>query len=320
MSELDAPAHLAERILRDRAELEGERRTVTVLFVDAVGSTGIGERLDEEEVYALMQGAIALMREAVHRYEGMVTQFLGDGIMSLFGAPIAHEDAVRRAVAAALAIQRSLADYVAAAKRRYGLEVAFRAGLNTGPVVVGRIGNDLHMDYTAIGDTTNLAKRMEENAEPGSVYASERTYQATRDFFEFEDVGAIAVKGKAEPVRAYKALRELPVRTRFEAAAAHALTPLVGRDEELAVLRGHLERAGGGEGQVVLISGEAGIGKSRLLLEFQRALAPDGVRWLTGRCVSFGRNIPYLPITDLLKQAFGIAEGDGQARIIARVD
>ena len=156
------PDHLAERILRERSTLEGERRTVTVLFADASGFTPISERLDAEEVYALMQGCLGRMMEAVHRYEGTVTQFLGDGIMALFGAPIAHEDSPRRAVAAALEIQSSLEDYAAGVKRRHPIECRFRVGLNTGPVVVGRISDDLDMEYTAIGDTVNLAARMQQ--------------------------------------------------------------------------------------------------------------------------------------------------------------
>ncbi|MCH8995270.1 MAG: zinc-ribbon domain-containing protein [Chloroflexi bacterium] len=178
------PPHLAEKILRDRATVEGERRTVTVLFADAQGFTPISERFDEEEVYGLMQGCLGRMMDAVHRYEGTVTQFTGDGVIALFGAPIAHEDAARRAVAAALEMQRSLDEYAADVKQRHTIECRFRVGLNTGPVVVGKISDDLDMDYTAIGDTVNLASRMEELAEPGSVYMSELTYRAVRDYFE----------------------------------------------------------------------------------------------------------------------------------------
>jgi len=314
------PPHLAEKILRDRATLEGERRTVTVLFADAVGFTPISEHLDEEQVYDLMQGCLGRMMEAVHRYEGTITQFTGDGVMALFGAPIAHEDSARRAVAAALEMQKSLDDYGAEVKKRHRIECRFRVGLNTGPVVVGKISDNLDMDYTALGDTVNLAARMEELAEPGTVHLSENTYRAVQDYFECEPLGALTVKGKAEAVVAYKALRERPVRSRFEAAAERGLTPLVGRDQELAVLRGYLEQAKRGQGQVVFVSGEAGIGKSRLLLEFRRSMLDQAVTWLEGHCISYGKNIPYLSIIDILKRNFGVQEGDNDAAIIRKVD
>lgn len=314
------PRHLAEKILRDRARLEGERRTVTVLFADAIGFTPISERLDEEEVYDLMQGCLGRMMDAVHRYEGTITQFRGDGVMALFGAPIAHEDAARRAVAAALEMQKSLDEYVAEVRQRHLIECRFRVGLNTGPVVVGKISDDLDMDYTALGDTVNLAARMEEMADPGTVYLSEQTYRAVQDYFECEPLGALTVKGKAESVLAYKAVRETAVRTRLEAAAERGLTPFVGRDQELAVLRGYLEQAKRGQGQVVFVSGEAGIGKSRLLLEFRRSILDEGVTWLEGHCISYGKNIPYLPSIDILKRNFDLQEGDNDAAIIRRVD
>ncbi|MCH8345893.1 MAG: AAA family ATPase [Chloroflexi bacterium] len=314
------PRHLAEKILRDRATLEGERRTVTALFADAIGFTPISERLDEEEVYDLMQGCLGRMMDAVHRYEGTVTQFRGDGVMALFGAPIAHEDAARRAVAAALEMQKSLDEYATEVKQRHPIECRFRVGLNTGPVVVGKISDNLDMDYTALGDTVNLASRMEELAEPGTVYLSEDTYRAVQDYFECESLGALTVKGKAEPVVAYRVVRETAVRTRFEAAAERGLTPFVGRDQEQTVLRGYLEQAKRGQGQVVFVSGEAGIGKSRLLLEFRRSTLDEGVTWLEGHCSSYGKNIPYLPVIDILKREFDVQEGDDDAAIIGKVD
>jgi class 3 adenylate cyclase/predicted ATPase len=314
------PPYLAEKILSGRTALEGERRTVTALFADAVGFTPLSERLDEEEVYDLMQGCLGRMMDAVHRYEGTVTQFRGDGVMALFGAPIAHEDAARRAVAAALEMQKSLDEYAADVKQQHSVGCRFRVGLNTGPVVVGKISDDLDMDYTALGDTVNLAARMEELADPGAVYLSENTYRAVRDYFECEPLGALTVKGKAEPVVAYRALQETAVHTRFEAAAERGLTPFVGRNQELTVLRGYLEQARRGQGQVVFISGEAGIGKSRLLLEFRRSIQDEGVTWLEGHCISYGKNIPYLPVIDILKRGFGVQEGDNDDVIIAKVD
>jgi class 3 adenylate cyclase/tetratricopeptide (TPR) repeat protein len=313
------PAHLAEKILRDRPALEGERRTVTVLFADAMGFTPISEQLDHEAVYSLMQGSVARMMDAVHRYEGTVTHFLGDGVMALFGAPIAHEDSARRAVAAALDMQSSLDEYSAEVRQRHMIECRFRVGLNTGPVIVGKIGDDLDMDYTAIGDTINIASRLEAAAEPGSVYLSEATRRAAEDYFEFGSLGELTLKGKGQPVSAFKALREKSVRTRFEAATERGLTPLIGRGRELAMLHDYFEQAKTCRGQVVFVSGEAGIGKSRLLLEFRRSIG-DEVPWLEGRCISYGRNIPYLPISDLIKARYGVEEGDDEAHIIERVD
>jgi class 3 adenylate cyclase/tetratricopeptide (TPR) repeat protein len=311
------PAPLAEKMRRQRPS-EGERRTVTVLFVDAVGSTPLAEKLGEEEMYSLMREALSRMTEAVHRYEGHVATFTGDGMMALFGAPIAHEDSARRAVAAALRMQRSLDEYAREVNQRHGVDCRFRVGLNTGPVVVGTVSDDLRMDFTAIGDTVNLAARMEQVADPGSVLVSEPTHRVVAGFFECDALGDLAVKGKVGPVRAYRVLREKPVRTRFEAAAERGLSPLVGRGHELALLQGQLDRARQGAGQVVFVSGEAGIGKSRLILELRRRVAD--VRWLEGHCVSYGGNSPYLPVVDLLKGAFGIEEGDDDAGIIRRVD
>jgi class 3 adenylate cyclase/tetratricopeptide (TPR) repeat protein len=313
------PPHLVEKILRDRPSLEGERRTVTVLFADAVGFTPLSERLDEEALYSLIQGCVARMMDAVHRYEGTVAHFLGDGIMALFGAPIAHEDPARRAVAAGLELQRTLGEYAGEVNTLHEIDLRFRVGLNTGPVIVGSIGDNLDMDYTAIGDTINTASRLETLAEPGSVFMSESTCRAARDYFECESIGDLSVKGKGEPVTAYKALREKSIRTRIQAATERGLTPLIGRESELAMLRDYFEQVRAGQGQVVFLAGEAGIGKSRLLLEFRRSL-PEDAAWIEGHCISYGRNIPYLPIIDLLKARYGVEEGDDEARIIERVN
>ena len=240
--------------------------------------------------------------------------------MALFGAPIAHEDSARRAVAAALEMQRSPGEYAREMKERSPIECRFRVGLNTGPVVVGSISNNLDMDFTAIGDTVNLASRMESSAEPGAVYLSENTFRAVRDYFEYESLGALQVKGKPEPVVAYKALRETSVRTRFQAATVRGLTPFIGRDQELIALRDCLERSSHGQGQVAFVVGEAGIGKSRFLLEFRRATQNSVPTWLEGHCSSLGKRIPYLPIIDILKANFGVEEGDNDAAMIRKVD
>jgi class 3 adenylate cyclase/tetratricopeptide (TPR) repeat protein len=311
------PVDLAEKIRRQRPS-EGERRTVTVLFVDAVGSTPLAEKLGEEEMYSLMREALSRMSEAVHAYEGHVATFTGDGMMALFGAPIAHEDSARRAIAAALRMQSALEEYGHGVEQHHGVPCRFRVGLNTGPVVVGTVTDDLRMDFTAIGDTVNLAARMEQMADPGGVLVSDDTHRAAADFFEWDAVGELAVKGKVGPVPAYRVLREKAVRTRFEAAAERGLSPLVGRARELALLESQVALVRDGAGQVVFVSGEAGIGKSRLVLELRRRLAD--VRWLEGHCASYAQNSPYLPFVDVLKGAFAIAESDDDARVITRVD
>jgi class 3 adenylate cyclase/tetratricopeptide (TPR) repeat protein len=314
------PNHLAEKILRERSSLEGERRTVTVLYADAVGFTPISEKLDAEIAYKLIKGGVAHMMDAVHQYEGTITQFRGDGVMALFGAPIAHEDSARRAVAAALEMQESLASYGQQIEDEHQVELRFRVGLHTGRVVVGKVHDNLEMDYTAHGDTANFAARMEAAAQPGTVYTSESTFQAVKDYFEFESLGEIGVKGREGPVPVYKALLQKPMRTRLEVAREHGLTPYVGRNHELNTLRNFLSRVQKDQGQVVFISGEAGIGKSRLLLEFRLSLESDEATWLEGHCISFGKNIPYLPIIDLLKNSFQIEETHTEDQIIQKIE
>jgi len=314
------PPHLAAKILRDRATLEGERRTVTVLFIDAVGSVATGERIDQEELHRITREATQRMISAVHHFEGTATQFRGDGIMAIFGAPIAHEDTARRAIAAAIAMRDSLAAYDRELRADGSSGFTYRIGLHTGPVIVGSIGDDLSMDYTAVGDTVNLAARMEQWAAPGKIYVTDQTRRLAAGYFEFADLGALEVKGKREAVRAFEVERELASRTRLDVAVDRGLSPYVGRVHELSVLQGHFDRASEGHGQVVFISGEAGMGKSRLMLEFRRALEGEEFTWLTGQCISYGRNIPYLPIADLLKRNFGIEETDGDEAIVARID
>jgi len=315
------PKHLADKILKSRSALEGERRQVTVLFADVAGFTSLAEKLDPEEVHVIVDRCFELITAEVHRFEGTINQYTGDGVMALFGAPIAHEDGPRRAVHAALGIQRALRDYGQELQAERGFTVQMRIGLNTGPVVVGRIGDDLRMDYTAVGDTTNLAARLQQGARPGSVVVSEATHRAASGFFETLDLGELAVKGRA-PVRAFEVLRPRGRRSRLEVAAEHGLTPLVGRERELATLVELFREMKAGRGQVALLSGEAGIGKSRLLLELRRALAEAGesATWLEGQCVSFGQTIPFLPVVDQLRRNLGIEELDGEPEIIAKVE
>ena len=280
------PKYLAERILTSKSTLEGERKQVTVLFVDVSGFTSLSSRLDPEDVHRVMQRAFELMLGEVHRFEGTVNQFLGDGIMALFGAPIAHEDHAQRAVHAALGIQRALEGYRAELQQQRSIEFQARLGLNTGLVVVGSIGNDLRMDYTAVGDTTNVAARMQQAADPGRIFVSEATHRLVSGYFHTRPISALTLKGKAEPVRAWEVITARVDRTRIDVSEERGLTAYVGRGNELGVLRECFERARNGQGQVVFVVGEPGIGKSRLLYEFRRRLR-DETTWLEGRCISF---------------------------------
>jgi class 3 adenylate cyclase len=311
------PKHLADKILRARSALEGERRQVTVLFADMAGFTSLAEQRDPEDVHAIINRCFELITAEVHRFEGTINQYTGDGVMALFGAPIAHEDSPRRAVHAALAIQAALRDEA----RARGLPLHMRIGLNTGPVVVGRIGDDLRMDYTAVGDTTNLAARMQQTARPGSVVITEATHHFIEGFFETLDLGQVDIKGRS-PVKALEVLRPRGRRSRLEVAAERGLTPLVGRERELAALVERFADVKAGRGQVVSLVGEAGIGKSRLVHELRQRLHEQGdaVTWLEGQCVSFGQSIPFLPLVDQLRRNFGIDELDGEPEIIAKVE
>jgi class 3 adenylate cyclase/tetratricopeptide (TPR) repeat protein len=315
------PKHLAEKILTARSALEGERRQVTVLFADLAGFTTMAEKLDPEEVHQIMDHCFERITAEVHRFEGTINQYTGDGVMALFGAPIAHEDGPRRAVHAALGIQRALREYGEELQAERGLLLHMRIGINTGPVVVGKIGDDLRMDYTAVGDTTNLAARLQQMAQPGKVVISAATHQHVAGFFETRDLGELPVKGRT-PVHAFEVLQPRRSRSRFDVTVERGLTPLVGRERELATLRERFREVKAGQGQVVGIAGEAGIGKSRLVLEFRRALAQasEAVTWLEGHCISFGQASPFLPLIEQLRENFQIDELDGEPEIIAKVE
>jgi class 3 adenylate cyclase/tetratricopeptide (TPR) repeat protein len=313
------PKHLAEKILTSRSALEGERKQVTVLFVDVSGFTSLSERLDPEDVHSLMSRAFELMLDEVHRYEGTVNQFLGDGIMALFGAPIAHEDHHQRAVHAALGIRKALESYQQELRGRRGISFQVRQGLNTGLVVVGSIGNDLRMDYTAVGDTTNVAARLQAAADPGRIVMSDAIHRLVGGYFYVRPLGDFILKGKAEPVRAWEVLSARVARTRLEVEAERGLTPFVGRDRELRLLLECFEQAKASHGQVVFIAGEPGIGKSRLLLEFRRHLG-DEATWLEGRAMSFGRSIAFHPLIDMLRRNFRIEEGDAEGTMVTKIE
>src|SRR5262245_30500024 len=313
------PKHLAEKILTSKGALEGERKIVTVMFSDVSGFTAMSEKLDPEDVHAIMDRAFEVILGAVHRYEGTVNQFLGDGVMALFGAPIAHEDHAQRALSAALAVQNEIKPLAEGLKRTHGIEFRMRMGINTGPVVVGAIGHDLRMDYTAVGDTTNLASRLLAIAHPVQIVAGRSTQHLRDRYFVFEDLGEFQVKGKTEPVRAYAVSSEISARTRLESSKDRALAPLVGRDHELQSLAGIYCRAADGQGAIALLVGDPGVGKSRLLYEFLQRLEEKGILELEATCASYGRSMAYRPIVDLLRRYLGLFEGIAGEEIRSRV-
>jgi class 3 adenylate cyclase/tetratricopeptide (TPR) repeat protein len=313
------PPHLAAQVLQSRSALEGERKQVTVLFCDLVGSTAIAERLGPETMHLLLNRFFELALSEVHRYEGTINQFLGDGFMALFGAPIAHEDHARRAALAALGLQKLIHEHRAELGEREGAALQVRMGVNTGWVVVGGIGDRLRTDYTAIGDTTNLAARLQQLAEPGTILVSEDTSQFLHGAARLEPLGPLQVKGKEAPVQAFRLLSLGFLQSEQAVLGGMARSPFVGRQREMATLEQLRERAAGGEGQVVGIAAEAGAGKSRLVYEFQRRLWDCPALFLAGRCISYASGIPYLPILHMLRNEWGIAEADDPATVAAKV-
>ncbi|MGH7333056.1 MAG: AAA family ATPase, partial [Candidatus Rokuibacteriota bacterium] len=309
------PAYLVEKILTTRGALEGERKLVTVLFADIADSSAFAERTDPERLHQLMGEVLQLVAEAVHRYEGTVNQYLGDGLMALFGAPIALEDHPLRAVQAALAIQETMRGYSAHFQREHGVEIRLRIGMNTGPVVVGRIGDDLRMDYTAVGNTTHIAARLQTQAEPGAILMSEATHRFVEGYVLCESLGRVDVRGQREPVAAYLVTGRRRWRSRLEMSAARGLTQLAGRRRELGLLHDCLRRVEAGHGQVVGVIGEPGVGKSRIIYELHASLGDERVEWLEGLCVAYGRTVPYGPILEILRAQFHIEEGDNPLQI-----
>jgi class 3 adenylate cyclase/tetratricopeptide (TPR) repeat protein len=304
------PKFLADKILTTRSSIEGERKLVTVFFADVTNFTAISELLDPEDIHQIMDGCFKILMDEIHKYEGTINQFTGDGVMALFGAPVAHEDHAQRACYAALSIQKAMGEYGEKLEKERGVDFKMRIGLNAGHVIVGSIGNDLRMDYTAVGDTTNLAARMESIAKPGTILGSGSIYKLARGFFEFKPLGKIQVKGKMLPVEAYEIIKASEVETRIEAAAVKGFTKFVGREREMETIKEAFNKTRSGAGQVVGVVGEAGVGKSRLLIELRNAIPKEEYNYLEGRCLHFGGAIAYLPILDILKSYFEIKEED----------
>jgi class 3 adenylate cyclase len=313
------PSYLAEKILTSRSALEGERKQVTVLFADVKGSMELLADRDPEEARQLLDPVLERMMAAVHRYEGTVNQIMGDGIMALFGAPLAHEDHAVRACYAALAMQEAMRHYSAEVRRTYGVEVQIRVGLNSGEVVVRAIGNDLHMDYSAIGETTHLAARMEQLALPGTIRLTAATLRLVEGLIQVTALGPVPVKGLTAPVEVFDVVGASALRRRLQAAAARGLTPFVGRQTELDVLQRALAQAAAGQGQVVALVGEAGVGKSRLVYEVIHSHRTQGWRVLESASVSYGKATPYFPVIELLKRYAHVEQHDDTRTVRAKV-
>jgi len=313
------PKYLAEKIITSKAALEGERKQVSVLFADLKGSMELIADRDPEEARKLLDPVLEHMMEAVHRYEGTVNLVMGDGIMALFGAPLAHEDHAVRACYAALRMQESVKRYAGGMFRRYGVPVEIRVGLNSGEVVVGAIGSDLHMDYTAVGQTTHLAARMEQMARPGTILLTPETLALAEGFVQVMSRGPVPVKGLAAPIEIFELAGASPVRSRLHAAASRGLTRFVGRDAEIELLRQALGRAGESHGQVVAVVGEPGVGKSRLVWEFTHSHRSQGWLVLEAASVSYGKATTYFPVIELLRSYFGIEPRDDGRKMREKV-
>jgi class 3 adenylate cyclase/tetratricopeptide (TPR) repeat protein len=319
------PQHLVDKILTSRSALEGERKQVTVLFCDLANSTELARRLGAEAMHETLNAFFEMAMAEVHDVEGTLNQFLGDGFMALFGAPLAHEDHVQRALHSALRIAQRLREAAASGSALLSA-VRVRMGVNTGPVVVGRIGDNLRMDYTAIGDTTNVAARLQASAEPGGICVSEAVQAIGLAHFEFADRGSKQLKGITEPVRVYGLVRERS-RDETDAQRGGIGSPMVGRDAELASVQTALAGLPSGRGGIVIVQGDPGAGKSRLLAEVRRrwddsgrAAANHPGLWLEGRSLSFGRNLSYWPFIEMLKRGFGIRDDDSELLALGKLE
>jgi class 3 adenylate cyclase/tetratricopeptide (TPR) repeat protein len=304
------PKHLADRILQSKSVIEGERKQVTVLFADVKGSMELAERLDPEEWHVILERFFEILAHGVHRFEGTVNQYTGDGIMALFGAPIAHEDHAQRACFTALYLKTALREHADELRRTRGLSFSTRIGINSGDVVVGKIGDDLRMDYTAQGHTVNLAQRMESLAEPGCVYLAEGTRRLVEGYFTLRPLGEFAVKGVREPVAVSELSGLGSQRTRLDRSRARGFSRFIGRGSELLHLEHALEQSIAGHGRVVGVVADAGTGKSRLCDEFVERCRARELRVLAAHCPAHGRSMAFLPVLELLRAVFGIDERD----------
>ena len=312
------PKFLADQILTTRSAMEGERKRVTVLFADVAGFTSMSEKLDPEKVHQIMDGCFKILMDEIHNHQGTINQFTGDGVMALFGAPVALENHAQNACQASIAIQCAIYEYGEMLKAKFGLEFTMRIGLNSGPVIVASIGDDLRMDYTAIGDTTNLAARMESMAEPGTILVSPHTYKLVSQYFTFKPLGKLLIKGKEEPVDAYSLVGQ------YEKTCTgldrQIFSAMVGRDQELNKLELQVTKAVSGEGSIINVIGEAGIGKSRLIAEMRNSSVMKRITLLEGRAISIGRNLSFHPIINLLKHWAQINDKDTSVSALGKLE
>jgi class 3 adenylate cyclase/tetratricopeptide (TPR) repeat protein len=313
------PKGLTKKILSHKDRIEGERKQVTVMFCDMAGFTALVEKLGPEDAYEIMDQVYEILIHKVHEYEGTVNEMTGDGVMALFGAPIALEDAPQRAIRSAMAIHRELVKFSEVKKGENLRPLKMRIGIHTGPVVVGTLGNDLRVDFKAVGDTVNIASRVETLAESGSTYVTGDTFNLTEGFFRFEALGERQIKGKKESVRIYRVIATSSRRTRFDVSAERGLTPFIGRERELELLLDGFERSKAGIGQVFSIMAEAGVGKSRLLYELRKIISNEDITFLEGKCLSYSRNVPYHPVIDILKANFNILDDEEDSVIKAKI-
>lgn len=310
------PRELLSKLGAARAHdaMVGERRVITMLFCDVKGSTAAAEKVDPEVWTDIMNGVFEYMIRPIYKYEGLVPRLMGDAILAFFGAPIAHEDDPQRAVLAGLEIQEGIKGYVEEIRLRHGLEFGLRVGINTGLVVVGQIGSDLRMEYTAIGDAINLAARMEQTAAVGTIQISEETYKLVAPFFDFEPLGDVEVKGKSAPVKTYRVIgvKTTPGQLRGLDGLS---SPLVGREQQFALLNERLAQLEKGMGAVVALMGEAGLGKSALIAELKSSNDGAGCTWFSGDALSYARSISYFPWRQVIRQSINAREGDSPAEI-----
>lgn len=303
------PKYLTDRVRQVRAEMEGERKHITIMHIDVKGSMDMAQALDAEQWYRVVEDYVQIVADAVHRFEGTMNQFTGDGVLALFGAPIAHEDHAHRACLAALQIRDGIQAFSRVVQDRHGIGFNVRIGLNSGEVVIGQVSDDLSLDFAPFGHDVGLAQRMESLAEPGHICLSDSTARLVTGYFELEDRGEAEVKGAARPMRIHDLVGVGTFRTRLDQSRARGLSTFVGRMPEIAILEGALDRAGGG-GQVVGIMAEAGAGKSRLCAEFIDSCRARGIEVIEGRGVPHGKSIPMLPMLELWRDYFGIEDID----------
>ena len=307
------PQDLLNKVLAARGKIEGERRQVTVLLADMQGYTSLSERLGEERVFRLMEPLYKLMIKAVHRHEGMVQKLTGDGILALFGAPVALEDGPLRACRASLEIQSRMRDIGAEIEAEYGVRPELRIGINTGPVVVGTVGTDLRMEFEVVGDTVNLASRLEGLANPGEILVGEATHRPVANHVQSSFVGERTVKGKTAPQRVYRLDGLRSRAASFDASLSRGLTRLVGRERELETLEGLWGESKQGAVRMVNVVGDAGMGKSRVLYELRGRLEGERALFLQGHCTADGASTPFLSFIDVIRASFGLGEEDSQS-------